>query len=375
MRILYFSRDYTTHDRRFLLKLAASRHEILFLRLEDDGIPYEKRPLPDGVQAVEWPGGWQSARTPKQWLGLMPAFQEVLARTRPDLVQAGPVQSCGFMAAASGFHPFLIVSWGSDILVDADRDDQWRRMTRTALERSDMLLCDSNVVRERCIRLVGYDESRIVQFPWGIDLETFAPGPRPFELCGAPGPPDAFLVLSTRSWEPIYGIEVLLEAFRLARADNPALRLLLLGDGSLAGRIDRNIRRHELGDAVARPGMVPHERLADCFRSVDLYVSCSQSDGASISLLEAMATGLPAVVSNIPGNREWIRHGENGWLAPVGDSSLVASQILEAAALPENRRQEIARLNRRIAEDRADWDANFPRLLEAYDQLAGGSTG
>lgn len=97
MRILYFTRDYTTHDRRFLEKMAQSRHAIFFLRLEDDGIDYENRPLPDGIVPVIWQGGKSPARTPENWIRLMPDLSRVLNEVRPDLVHAGPVQSCAFM--------------------------------------------------------------------------------------------------------------------------------------------------------------------------------------------------------------------------------------------------------------------------------------
>src|SRR3970040_625875 len=122
MRIFDFSRDYTTHDRRFLAKMSQSRHEIWFARLEDDGMEYEKRSLPDGVRTVTWPGGSQRYKTPAGWLRLMPYHESVLDEIRPDLVHAGPVQSCGLLTAIAGFHPLLVMSWGSDILVDADRD-------------------------------------------------------------------------------------------------------------------------------------------------------------------------------------------------------------------------------------------------------------
>src|SRR5712692_4586438 len=135
MRVLFFSRDYTTHDRRFLLKLEQSTHEIYFLRLEDDGMRYESRPLPPSIHVVEWAGGKHRASTPESWLKLMPSFEEVLDAIRPDVVHAGPVQSCGFMAALTGFRPIIVMSWGSDILVDADRDEFWRWMTRYTLAR------------------------------------------------------------------------------------------------------------------------------------------------------------------------------------------------------------------------------------------------
>jgi glycosyltransferase involved in cell wall biosynthesis len=369
MRVLYFSRDYTTHDRRFLLKLAESPHEIWFLRLEDDGIVYEDRPLPESVRAAEWEGGDRPAGTPGDWLRLMPSFQSVLDRVRPDLVHAGPVPSCGFMTAVAGFHPFLLMSWGSDILVDADRDDLFRWMTRYALAHSDMLACDSDVVRNKAQSLVHYPDERVVQFPWGIDLGLFCPGQDSLRVRRDLGCEEAFVILSTRSWEPIYGINVLLEAFRQAATRHEALRLILLGDGSLAPQIDRFVGEHDLAGCVHRPGRVPHGQLPNYFRAADLYLSCAHSDGTSISLLEAMATGLPVVVTDIPGNREWVKAGENGWLAREGDAAAFARAIDTAAGSPPDTLRRIRRSNIVRAQARANWDRNAAKVLEAYDRL------
>ena len=67
------------------------------------------------------------------------------------------------------------------------------------------------------------------------------------------------------------------------------------------------------------------------FRAADAYVSCAQSDGTSVSLLEAMATGLPAVATDIPSNREWVVDGQNGWLATDASAEEFADPFLRAA--------------------------------------------
>ncbi|MCG2728028.1 MAG: glycosyltransferase [Candidatus Methanoperedenaceae archaeon] len=370
MRILYFSKDYTTHDRRFLSKLGKSRHDVWFLRLEDDGIPYEKGPLPPEIRQVDWRGGQKPVSTPDEWLRLMPDFEKVLNDIQPDLVHAGPVQSCGFMTALAGFHPFLVMSWGSDILVKADQDDFWKWLTCYTLRHSDMLLSDCRAVSVKVQQLVGYADERIIQFPWGIDLNNFAPGAGSFELRKRMDLEDAFVILSTRSLEQIYGIDVLLDAFRRAHALNPRLRLVMLGDGSLSFNIARFISEHAFNDIIYCPGMVPHEQLPDYFRMVDLYLSCAHSDGSSISLLEAMATGLPVVVTDALGNREWVVQGKNGWLAPAGDPEEFARLLLQAADLDTAERKQICRRNRQMTEERANWDINFKKLIKAYDKMA-----
>ena len=57
------------------------------------------------------------------------------------------------------------------------------------------------------------------------------------------------------------------------------------------------------------------------YRAADLYLSASHSDGSSVSLMEALGCGLPVLVSDIPGNREWVTDGEQGWLFPDGDDA------------------------------------------------------
>ena len=369
MQILYFSRAYTTHDRQFLLKLAESRHETWYLRLEDDGTLYEQRALPRGIREVDWPGGKGPAGTPEDWLGLAPALEKVITDIRPDLVHAGPVQSCGFMTALIGFHPLLVMSWGSDILMDADRNELWRWLTRYTLDRSDMLFCDSQAVCTKAQQITVYADEQIVQFPWGVNLQQFAPGPDVLRLHERQGWDDSTIILSTRAWEPIYGIDVVLSAFRQAHTTRRDLRLVLVGSGSLAEQIQGFIVQNDLQDVVYCPGQVLHSTLPDFFRAVDYYVSCTYSDGSSVSLLEALATGLPVVVTDAVGNREWVLSEENGWLATAGDAEAFAQTLLQAANLDIAERRRMSVLNRRIAEERANWDRNSVKLLDAYERF------
>ncbi len=369
MKILYFSRAYTPHDQRFLQKMAESPHEIKYLRLTSQSFDPNPRPWPSQVQEVSWPEGWQPARTPADWLHLMPAYEAILKEVQPDLVHAGPVQSCGFMTALAGYHPLLLMSWGSDILRDAERDDLWRWLTRYTLQRTDIFLCDCQAVLDKALTFQPLPLNCLIKFPWGVDLHSLGPGADNLELRRRLAWEDAVVVLSTRSWEEIYGIEVAMEAFAQAYAHQPRLRLLLLGQGSLAPVIDRMITVRGLEAVVYRPGLVSPEQMPLYFKAADLYLSCSYSDGTSVSLLEAMASGLPAVVSDLAGNREWLVPGKHGWLSPPGEPGGFARLILKAASLSEVERRRISEASRRVVAERADWQQNSRRLLALYDQI------
>ena len=75
-------------------------------------------------------------------------------------------------------------------------------------------------------------------------------------------------------------------------------------------------------------GRVPHDRMPELLTQTDIYVSTSLSDGTSVSLLEAMASGVFPIVTDIPSNREWINDGENGFLVPAGKEINLADRII-----------------------------------------------
>src|SRR5436190_24368647 len=122
MRILYCSRDYTTHDHRFLVKIASRYPDVYFLRLENDGVAYESRPVPSGVRCVEWSGGTKKLATREELFRLLPELDKVLAAVDPDLVHAGPIPTATFLMSLLGVRPLLGMSWGSDLLSEADAD-------------------------------------------------------------------------------------------------------------------------------------------------------------------------------------------------------------------------------------------------------------
>ena len=361
MRVLYLTRGYTAHDHRFLAKLSQTGNEIGYARLEAATGADDPHPLPSSATCLRLHA---SARklTWSDYPRLRRELSGVIGEFSPDVVHAGPVQQGGLIAAWAGFKPLVTMSWGSDILREAERGPG-RLAARYALARTSVFVCDCQAVREASIAL-GAPASRIVVFPWGVDLRRFSPGDGS-GLRRRLGWEDAFVLLSTRAWEPLYGLDTLVEGFVRAARQDVSLRLLMLGRGSLEAWIRTRLAEAGMEGRVHFAGRVDLEELPDHYRAADAYLSASRCDGSSVSLLEALACGLPALVSDIPGNREWVTPRENGWWFRTGDADALAEAIRDARATQADRR-ELGRRSRAIAEARADWDRNFPRLLDAY---------
>jgi glycosyltransferase involved in cell wall biosynthesis len=289
----------------------------------------------------------------------------VIRQVQPELIQAGPLHLSAYLAACVGFQPLLSMSWGYDLLYEAPRSPQVQQAIHYTLSHSAALLGDCDTIRKLAV-VYGMPDERIVTFPWGIDLVHFSPPDNSrLQERGAP-----FTLLSTRGWEAIYGIEVLARGFARAAQMRPELRLVMLGNGSLAASLRQIFEQAGVLERVSFPGPTGYRDLPGYFCSADLYVSASRSDGTSISLLEALACGTPALVSDIPGNREWITPGVEGWWFSDGDADVLAEAILQAVE-QRQRLPEMGRCARRLAGQRADWEKNFPRLFSAYELATG----
>ncbi len=362
MKIIYFTYDYSPHDHRFLASLAETEHEVFYVRLQRGQRQVEDRPVPAKIQQVQWAGGQREFR----WRDLPRLtfdFRRLTKSIRPDLIHAGPIQTCAFIAALSGAHPLLTMSWGFDLMEDVHKNKWMERITRYVLRHSTFFTSDANVTRDKAVAYGMNPDSTIV-FPWGVDLAQFAPSPNsPILQSSNP----RFTLFCNRSWEPRYGVDVLAKAFVKVARQNSNVDLLLLGGGSQGGALRKILQSGGVLDRVSMPGQVSQRDLPRWYHMANLYISPSHVDGSSVSLMEALACGLPSLVSDIPANKEWVVENENGWLFTDGDADSLAAKILAAIAQRENLAQ-VGQAARRSALMRADWQKNFSQLLVAYEQ-------
>ena len=364
MKIIFFSLDYTPHDHRYLSALAETEHDVFYVRLQRGSRQTEDRPVPGNIHQVLWAGG----QKPFEWRnlpGLVSSFRNLAREIKPDIIHAGPIQTCAFIAVLAGTRtiPILCMSWGFDLMKDVERGTWWRFITRYTLKRSTFFISDAIVTRDKAITY-GMNPEKTVVFPWGVDLAHFNPGPRKEPV----GHEQGFTLFCNRSWEPNYGVDILARAFVTVARQRPDVSLLLLAGGSQGANIKKILSDGGVLDQVSFAGQIGQKDLPTYYRMADLYISASHVDGSSVSLMEALACGLPCLVSDIPANQEWVRKDENGWLFPDGDDRILAAKIMAAidlrASLPD-----IGKNARQTAEDKANWPVNFHKLLDTYKAI------
>ncbi|MCE7859823.1 MAG: glycosyltransferase [Chloroflexi bacterium CFX2] len=230
------------------------------------------------------------------------------------------------------------------------------------MRRTDFFTSDANVTRDKAAAY-GMDPGKTVVIPWGVDLDHF-------RMKKAEGKLDqeGFVLFCNRAWEPRYGVDVLARAFVEVARRREDIRLILLGGGSQGANIRKILQSGGVEEYVTFGGQISQTELPRWYHMADLYISPSHVDGSSVSLMEALACGLPCLVSDIPANKEWVVEDENGWFFRDGDADHLAEKILAAM----NQREKLPGIGeaaRRSAERRADWKKNAAVLMNVYRSL------
>ncbi len=236
---------------------------------------------------------------------------------------------------------------------------------RTSLRHTDVLAAVSELARRRFVEQGVTTRGQLVTVPNGIQLERFAPADRERHAWLAAelgAPPDALLLGTVGRLHPAKDQANLIRAFTTVGHAQPRARLVLVGDGAL---------RLELEQLAAAGGMAgrihflgDRDDVAGLLRGLDLFVLSSRTEGYSMALLEACASALPIVATDVGGNSEIVREGINGRLVRAEDSAALAQGIIDVLAVPE-RLPEMGRAGREWVMGRG----SFRAMADAYDGL------
>ncbi|MDB4477479.1 glycosyltransferase [Rhodopirellula sp.] len=150
-------------------------------------------------------------------------------------------------------------------------------------------------------------------------------------------------------FHPVKDHETLIRAWQVVNQSLPTAKLLLVGDGECRDKCEALCRELDLKDSVEFWG-IRHD-VPEILRAIDVFALTSVSEAASLTLLEAMASGCPAVLTDVGGNAEHVTHGIEGFLAPRSDSQTIGERLLELLSSPNHSEVMGAAARKRVESD------------------------
>jgi glycosyltransferase involved in cell wall biosynthesis len=290
----------------------------------------------------------------------------VLREIDPDLFHAHFVVEHGFYGAMAGFHPYVVSAWGSDVLVEPERDPVSRRIARWALRRADLVTSNNAYMADRIVRL-GAERAKVEVVTLGADRYDLGRSLESVNLRPADASRGA-CVLSTRAHEPLYNIGEIIDAYGQVAHRRSDASLVIAHGGSLTEELQRAAARAP--GRIEFVGFLDRGRFRDALAEAEVFVSIPSSDATSVALLQAMAAGCFPIVSDLPSQREWIEDGVNGFLAPLHRPDVLADLI--ARSLDDrNLRRSAAERNRAIVEERGLNEVQMAKMERLYLRLTG----
>ncbi|MDA9297876.1 glycosyltransferase family 4 protein [Pseudomonadales bacterium] len=213
---------------------------------------------------------------------------------------------------------------------------------------ADYVFCCSTLAKKTLIDK-GVDESKIFSNPLGVDLNKFN------QHKNNSGP---FKYLHVSNMSPLKGIQYIIEAFKMMSDLDCELWLV--------GPMPNEIKLQKLINSTPKViyhGYVSEDELPAIYNQCDVFVHPSLSDGWAMTVLQAMASGVPPIVSDMTGAKEVVNDGSNGWVVPAGDKNSLYNTMLIAY----NNKEELISMGNRASafvNSGYSWDDYGKRLLD-----------
>lgn len=326
-----------------------------------------------------------------------------------DVVLALNVTPFGVWARQSGFHPWVVVAMGADILEflpanqlpEGLEQRSWdnvegegtgwtalkarfsrpfyRMQVRRSLLAADHITADNQVLVDAMQTGFGINPSKITLNRWGIDPQLLSPDPAAAEkLRIRLGIPEGKkVILSPRGLKAVYNADIIAEGYiQFVRAGNLDCCMVMLGAGYPVSEKILSLRKEAEaagGTLIIVEDLLTAEEMGQIWCLSDIFISAPVYDGYSSALAEGRYVGAIPMVNAIPGNLELIRHGENGWVCSPFTPQQLAIDL--EAIIPDlsDLKQKFAGINRKWIEENGVIAPNATRMLELLTRILGHS--
>ncbi len=298
----------------------------------------------------------------------------VIRKERPDILHLHSLYYPSILGVFAGAKHLVITPWNGDVTWTKQNSFLYRKIKGLAFKKARLITADCRLMEDMCLRRFKAKKDCVKILYWsGVDLNKFRPGlstegiRRKFHL------ENTQVVLSVRSISPIYNIDVLVESAYTVIKELPTVKFVLIWNycnDRILSDLKQRVKELGIGQSIVFLGNVQHEELPFFYNLADVFVSIPSYDSVPTSLLEAMACGVPPVVSELPCVSEWVVNGENGFVVPVGDAKATADSII---GLLKNKelKNSFAQKNL-LSVQKADYGKNLEELDKYYRQIKNG---
>jgi glycosyltransferase involved in cell wall biosynthesis len=360
MKILLLSDTYSEHTEKWALGLADSGIQVGLFSFNKSSYEWYAH---DNITVFFEPEkkiNAESTLTKLAYLKYVAILKNIIKHFKPDVLHAHYATSYGLVGALSGFHPFIISSWGTDVMKFPNKNFVAKSILKYNFKNADVLCATSNTIKEYIAQVTAKEVSVV---PFGINTEIFKP-----EKSESLFESDKFVLGSIKPLETLYNIDVLINSFAVLRNKHGNLKLLIVGEGAAEPELKALVEKLGLTADVKFTGRVPFNEISNYYNMIDVLVNISEYESFGVSVIEAMACEKPVVVTNVGGLKEIVKDDSVGLKVEVGNVEETAAAIEKLVSDKELYKQ-IALNSRTHVVENYDWQVNLKQMIRIYNDV------
>lgn len=287
------------------------------------------------------------------------ALRKVLKSFKPDILHAHYVSSYGFIGALANYKPYYISVWGRDIFQFPLQNNINKSIVTYTLKKADVICSTSHIMAKETNK---YTDKAIPVTPFGVDMNKFKP------IAGLKN--ENILTIGTvKALSDKYGISDLIHAFARIYSVQKQTRLLIVGDGPQRAEYEELTKALGIDSVTTFTGRVPNNEVPTYINQMDVFAVPSTEDSESfgVAAVEAMACGVPPVVSNVGGLPEVVIEGHTGFVVPKENPEKLA-ESMSILLLDREKRMKMGMSGIDHVKAHYNWTDNAEGMLMLYDK-------
>jgi glycosyltransferase involved in cell wall biosynthesis len=363
MKVLLLSATNSEHTEKWALGLAESGIEVgLFSFNKADYEWYNHKNI---IVFFEPENQINAERTLTKlsYIKYVTILKKIIKHFKPDILHAHYATSYGLVGALSGFHPFIISVWGSDVYDFPTRSKFHKRVFQYNLKRADVLMSTSRIMKSE---LQKYTDKDIIVTPFGVDVSEFSKRDVPAKVKGI------VYIGTIKPIEAKYGIINIIEAAEILvkQGHHDNFKFLLVGPGSNLDEYRELISQKQLTSQIEITGRIPFSEISSYHNLLDIFVNVSIDDSESfgVAAVEAMSCEKPVIVTDVGGLLEVVNYGEFGVVVKKQDSEALANAI-ENLVNDRDRAEAMGKKARLNVLANYNWQNNLRQMIAHYNKL------
>jgi len=363
LKVLLLSDTYSEHTEKWALGLASAGIEVGIFSFNKASYPWYQNK--ENVTFLYEPDERLSANSGSGKLGYLKyvgLLKKAIHTFNPHVLHAHYATSYGLIGALSGFHPFVISAWGTDVMKFPQKNFINKFILKYNLRKADAICATSYTIKKYLESVTG---KAVTVIPFGVNVNEFKR-----KKADSLFDKDVFVFGSIKPLETVYNTDVLIKAFAALKVKYPTFKtkLLIIGEGSQANALKQSAADLKIEKEIIFTGRVPFSQISDYYNMLDVLVNISDYESFGVSVIEAMACEKPVIVTNTGGLKEIVENSNFGSLVEVGNVEQTTFEM-EKYALDKELTQRIGKQAREKIVLKYNWNDNIRQMIDVYHLL------